>query len=88
VGGGVEVREAELDYDRMAQLCVQGDPIQIRKQIFRIVPMVDLGGDLGLLTERKTLEEKMVALEQSKMVEPDGPALFAASCKPTVAASH
>jgi hypothetical protein len=31
VGGEVEVWEAELDYDRMAQFCVQGDPIQIRK---------------------------------------------------------
>jgi hypothetical protein len=72
VGGGVEVREAELDYDRMARLCIQGSPIQIGKQIFRIVYMVDHDENLDLLAERKTLEEKMVTLEQSTTAKPDG----------------
>jgi hypothetical protein len=74
VGGGVEAWKAEMDYDPMALIYVQGSPtqiIQIGKQIFHIVPMVDQDEDPDLLTERKTLE-KMVALEQPKTANPDG----------------
>jgi hypothetical protein len=69
VGGGVEAWKAEMDYDPMALIHVQGSPIQIiqiGKQIFHIVPMVDQDEDPDLLTERKAL------VEQSKTAKPDG----------------
>jgi hypothetical protein len=55
VGDGVEAWKAEMDYDPTALIYVQGSPIQIiqiGKQIFHIVPMVDQDEDPDLLREK------------------------------------
>jgi hypothetical protein len=74
VGSGVKAWKGEYNYDPMALDFVQNGVVkamQIQKQIFRLVPLVNYDEDLDLVTMRKALE-KLLNLDKSKTAKRDG----------------